>query len=480
MIPVRTITIRSLNLFYLPLILVFAFLLSGCSNKYIDRVDRAENFSYTPGEPELRISATGYITPEDSTKLIVTTDIVYGSLIYSLRDDALQADVVLNIQVNNRSDDKNVVSHQYEYSIRGEDQSINVSQDVYSIEKEYYVEPGEFEVSMAVTDRTTGKTTIRETETFVPDPEGIKSSFTGIRILGKSSDTPGEDFKSINTYGIPSRYDSLLFSFQLNNKFSNEPVRIQTRLLKFDSDTSIARRMNYNNYSPGNIEYKGIDYDDFEVLQSTQRTINQQGSILIEYIFNDLGTGNYRLEVKSVDDEKNLYRAADFAMHSENFPSLETARELARPLYYLMDKGEYEELMSIEDDEELKKAIDTFWLSNVQNSVTARNVIQLYYERVENANKQFSNFKEGWKTDPGMIYILFGEPWYSDRYGPRLEWSYAYDRSDPEKNFTFRRTKVRSKYFPFYNYLLQRDSFYQNIQFNQIQRWLRGSILFPD
>ena len=33
-------------------------------------------------------------------------------------------------------------------------------------------------------------------------------------------------------------------------------------------------------------------------------------------------------------------------------------------------------------------------------------------EEIEEANKQFSNYKEGWKTDMGMMYILFGPPWY--------------------------------------------------------------------
>jgi|AntDeeMinimDraft_5_1070356.scaffolds.fasta_scaffold47367_1 hypothetical protein len=47
----------------------------------------------------------------------------------------------------------------------------------------------------------------------------------------------------------------------------------------------------------------------------------------------------------------------------------------------------------------------------------------------------FFNFKEGWKTDPGMMYILFGPPWYVDRRLDQMQWSYSYNRSDPGTEF---------------------------------------------
>ena len=107
----------------------------------------------------------------------------------------------------------------------------------------------------------------------------------------------------------------------------------------------------------------------------------------------------------------------------------------------------------------------------------AKSVISLYYERVEQANKQFTSFKEGWKTDLGMIYILFGPPWYVDRYLNTMAWSYSYDRTDPRYNYVFERPNMRNEYYPFDNYLLQRNQGYFNIQYRQIQLWLSGGIL---
>ncbi|MDX1639621.1 MAG: GWxTD domain-containing protein, partial [Balneolaceae bacterium] len=152
--------------------------------------------------------------------------------------------------------------------------------------------------------------------------------------------------------------------------------------------------------------------------------------------------------------------------------------ELAAPLAYLMGRRDYERLISIENSDSLRSAIDNFWLSNIEDADRARRVIALYYERVEEANKQFSNFKEGWKTDMGMIYILFGPPLFTKRYLGGWIWSYSYDIANPEYHFRFIRPRTRrDPSFPFDHYLLERESGSFNIQSRQIHLWLSGNIL---
>ena len=95
-----------------------------------------------------------------------------------------------------------------------------------------------------------------------------------------------------------------------------------------------------------------------------------------------------------------------------------------------------------------KLAVDRFWLSNIKNTTKALQVIELYYERVEEANKQFSNYKEGWKTDMGMMYILFGPPWYIENTLEQQIWRYSNDFYNPETNFTFKSYKFKNKFYP--------------------------------
>ncbi|MTI89223.1 MAG: GWxTD domain-containing protein [Balneolaceae bacterium] len=444
----------------------------------MDRIDRGQGYSYEPGFPEVRLSTTGYVDLQDNTKIIVSGSIVYGSLIYKKAGDLYRAKVNVDIEIINRADpDQKALSLDYNYSLDSENENIINSQEVYRFEQEYDVSPGDYLIRVVVTDLNSEKQTVREAQSSIPDPQGKISKITEIRVLGKNSSQQKTTFKPVNTYDIPSKLDSLQFIFQVTNNKEDEQLTLQARLLRFESDTTIARKMNYNNYSPSHISYKGIDYGEYKVVQSSRRVLNQSGSVLIEFTFTDLKRGNYRLEVLSEKEDDDLYKARDFSVKSKNYPALKTPRELARPLYYLMGSGTYKKMMSIKSSDSLKSFIDRFWLANIGNSARAREVISKYYQRVESANKQFSNYKEGWKTDMGMIYILFGPPWYTTSFSDEMLWSYSYNRMDPEKNFLFKRTKLKSKFFPFLNYLLDRKIEYNSLYYNQSSKWRNGLIL---
>lgn len=453
----------------------------GCSTKYVDNIDRGSGYNYRAGYPEFRAAVTGHITEANEPIIIVAGDIVYGSLVYTQKNGQYNATAMIEITLQKQEGETTSGRRwDYEENIQTEDENIVNSQRVFRFEKEFKVSPGDYLVRTIVTDKASGKQSSRTYSTTIPDPNDNISHITEIRILGKES-TSNEDttaFNQATTYDIPSRLDSLKFIFQVTNNMPDKPLELQARLLRFESDTSVARPMYYNNYSPSNISYKGIDYDEYEEIQSSTRSLQQPGSVDIEYVFTNLDRGNYRLEVKANEGTENeIYKARDFSIKSPYYPSLRTPKELAQPLQYIMSEKEYEQLISITDPEQLKKAIDRFWLTNVQNSNLARNVISLYYERVEEANKQFSNFKEGWKTDLGMVYILMGPPLYSDSFSDEMFWSYSYNRSDPEKNFLFEQTKLKTKFFPFYNYLLQRSTNYYNVQIRFVDRWRSGTIL---
>ncbi|MGK7369195.1 MAG: GWxTD domain-containing protein, partial [Candidatus Halalkalibacterium sp. M3_1C_030] len=356
------------------------------------------------------------------------------------------------------------------------DPNIVNNQTIYSYDKRIPVDPGTYDINVTVIDRNSGKQLTRQTQTFIPDPNNSVQNLTNIQLLGKRV---GEtNWAPITTYDVQGDLDSLMFRLQVTNNTSEEPMAVNARLLRFESDTTIARPMYYNGYSPSSIQYKGIDYDEEEVIQSNRRVLTQPGSVLIEYKFGEQPRGNYRFDVQTDEDEDNqLFKARDFGVKSKNYPSIKSARELARPLHYLMNEKEYDKMMDIQDDDSLKQAVDRFWLKNLNSKNRAKQVIQMYYQRVEEANKQFSNFKEGWKTDLGMVYILFGPPWYVDQSLNRMRWSYSYNRDDPDYNYLFETPKLKSEFYPFQNYLLQRNQYYFNVQYQQTQLWLTGQIL---
>ncbi len=461
---------------YLVVLILLQF---ACSNSYVDEIDRSGGYQFMPGFPEVRLVTAGIVDEyTDSTYVILTADIVYSSLVYKKVGDKFRADIALEIQILDLSNPDNIIQTQnYPLVIENSNQLLIRSQEEYMFQKKLDLPSGEYQINFSVTDLSNNRQTIRSAEAYIPDPTDEISHITNIQIYSKD-ETYSNEFDPITTYDISNQSDSIKFIFQVTNNKPDNPIVVDSRLIRFRSDTTIARSMSFPNYNNSHISFKGIDYDKYEEISSSRRILSQPGSVSIEFYFPGLQRGNYRFEIKiNADEEDELYKAREFSIKSLNYPSLKTPKELAAPLYYLMDRKEYERLMSIEDDVELKKAIDRFWLKNLKNSRKAQNIISLYYQRVEEANKQFSNFKEGWKTDMGMMYILFGPPWSVYQSVERVHWSYSYNSSDFEKNFYFFPPKLKNKYFPFDSFLLIRNQQYFSIQYQQIQKWLSGTIV---
>lgn len=461
------------NLTYFFLLL----LLSACARQMNPDVERGTDYNFREGYPEVRVSALGFLDLQDNAVIEVTTDIVYGSLVFTETDETRKAHIDLAIRVVNM-DTGFAENIRQEFEIDSERELFILNEELFTYTERVNVEPGQYTIVVSVLDKNSDKEIMRDTEAYIPDPAEESMNLTAIRLSGKNMNTSEPVFSPLTTYNITSDLDSLKFEFQVTNNESEDPLTIRAQLLRYNADLEPADPMADNNPSPSQLEYKGLDYREYTVVDENVRRLEQPGSVLIEFKYAGLERGNYRFEVETSDNSNDdLYKARDFAIRRSSFPTIQTPRELAEPLIYLMSRNDHSKLMELENPDEIKEAIDRFWLSNVGSMREARDIITLYYDRVETANKHFTNFKEGWKTDRGKMYILFGPPWYIEETGNRLMWSYTHNRGDPTYNFTFRRTRAPNEFFPFEHYLLNRRSDYHSLEYRQQQIWLSGAIL---
>jgi GWxTD domain-containing protein len=151
----------------------------------------------------------------------------------------------------------------------------------------------------------------------------------------------------------------------------------------------------------------------------------------------------------------------------DDYPKLNTIESLAGPLIYICTKQEAEKLKQVGND---KKKFDQLILTITGNPERARNFIRSYYKRVELANQYFSSYKEGWKTDRGMIFIIFGLPEEVYLLEDREVWEY---KSNTKVRFQF----VRSpSLFDPDNYVLIRDKKYTNPWYETIDLWRKARL----
>ncbi|TLU99277.1 GWxTD domain-containing protein [Dyadobacter luticola] len=156
---------------------------------------------------------------------------------------------------------------------------------------------------------------------------------------------------------------------------------------------------------------------------------------------------------------------------NERFPKVTRPQLLLGPLLYMSTNNEINEIKKAED---YKKALDKYWLTLMNgNAPLAQQSIRSFYSRVEEANQLFTTYKEGWKTDKGMIYIVLGPPDKVQRSKDREVWTYDQRGNAQNVNFTFNR---KNNQFVDDHYELVRYAEYQPIWYPVVEAWRNGSI----
>lgn len=158
--------------------------------------------------------------------------------------------------------------------------------------------------------------------------------------------------------------------------------------------------------------------------------------------------------------------------YDADFPTIKTINGLIEPLRYMCSTAEYTELL---ESKTPKKSIDEFWLSKASSEERARELIKQYYNRVEQANKHFSSHVEGWKTDRGMISIIYGPPTLVRKTGRSETWVYGEENNLIALNFIFNQ---KDNPFTDNDYKLQRSSSYKTAWYRAVDTWRSGRVYY--
>ncbi len=147
----------------------------------------------------------------------------------------------------------------------------------------------------------------------------------------------------------------------------------------------------------------------------------------------------------------------------DDYPKYTHVQSIAGPLVYITTAQEHARMIAAGSN---KKAFDKVLLGITNDADRARKLVRNFFQRVERANALFTSYKEGWKTDRGMIYIVFGQPDEALKFNDREVWNYKDDIR--RASFTF--IKSASVFDPD-NYVLIRDKKFQQSWYEIIDMW---------
>ncbi len=156
----------------------------------------------------------------------------------------------------------------------------------------------------------------------------------------------------------------------------------------------------------------------------------------------------------------------------KNYPEVFDASGLAEPLRYICSNDEYDALLGSDNQ---KLAVEQYWLEKCKSKERAREIIKEYYSRVNNANTYFTSYVEGWKTDRGMISIIYGKPASIEKRNNYEIWRYGQgpEYQSPTLAFTFYK---RNNPFTGNDYKLRRDFNYKPGWYRALDTWRSGRV----
>ncbi len=167
------------------------------------------------------------------------------------------------------------------------------------------------------------------------------------------------------------------------------------------------------------------------------------------------------------------------------FPTMNSPEVMIEPLAYLASSGELDSLRSAIKP---KLALDDFWIKCGGNVDKARELIRIYYTRVLYSNYYFTSYKQGWRSERGMIYIIYGPPdkvyktmdgesWGYRKPVIQSRWGGRYKVSDEYLFFNFKKRENRFSDNDFY---LSRSETLVTYWDRAVASWRKGVVFRLD
>lgn len=153
--------------------------------------------------------------------------------------------------------------------------------------------------------------------------------------------------------------------------------------------------------------------------------------------------------------DSNVKDGFAFFNFGPTFPDMNSAEAMIEPLAYLAPEIELNNMITAERP---KMALDEFWIKCGGNVEKARELIRIYYTRVLYANYYFTSYKEGWRTERGMIYLLYGPPDKVYKNPEGESWGY---RKAEVKSSWGTRYRVQEEYL-YFNFRKKNSTFSDN------------------
>jgi GWxTD domain-containing protein len=153
----------------------------------------------------------------------------------------------------------------------------------------------------------------------------------------------------------------------------------------------------------------------------------------------NIGAGAYTLQLIALKHTDNdMFSKDDYLAIAERSIRFEqtlggtAVPELSKAikqLRYVTDQDTIDYILSATNEEDKQNRFMEFWYNLDPTPNSERNeAYEDFYSRVSYANSNFRSYNEGWMTDKGMVYIIYGPPMNMEKYPSNAGDNRVYER----------------------------------------------------
>jgi GWxTD domain-containing protein len=314
---------------------------------------------------------------------------------------------------------------------------------------------------------------------FALNVESGNKYLAEVKILDRLRMMVSQAFIPFNTLSPLNKYNFIVQGYFNHNQLFSQVIRVDEyiRLL----------------YPRGQLDSLYISYfkpfgtvPDPPSMMLPQNTVDYEPNRIVALPYSDTlplmlpRKGIYLCSAdRAVRDGCTLYN------FGESYPNMTTPEEMIEPLIYLVPPFEVEQLRS---SPRTKVALDDFWIKCGGNIERARELIRIYYNRVVYANVYFTSYCEGWRTERGMIYVIYGPPDKVYKNAEGETWGYRKPvvksswggRYSVKEDYIFFNFKQRDNVFTDNDFYLSRNETLVTFWDQAILSWRKGIVFRLD
>jgi GWxTD domain-containing protein len=333
---------------------------------------------------------------EGLTRTDIFIQVPYNEVQFILSGNKFVSNYTISISVFTENKEKLIVEKTWNEKLEATDFQQTTSKNNFNLSmRSFNLEPGRYFIRTSVDDRESSRNFVSE-NIFTARNLSADNAISDILILAKKVDDEGPNTKilpniskniSVGSEGIPVFYEL----------YSKRP-RIVT------------------------IEYSILDEKKKVVSQVFENEEINPGTNTMFYTYKDtalsLGTYTMYISAKGTEGENFGTVNKSFTSRWSGIPSvIQDLDKAVQQMVYIATEDELSHIKQADTRDEKVKRYLEFWKKKDPVPESEENeIFNEYYRRIEYANKNFSHYSEGWKTDRGMVFVILGSPNNVDRH----------------------------------------------------------------